>query len=85
MKQLKAMYKITEREVQIVQHLCEGHTNKDTADILEITENTLKTHITNIYNKLNVNNKVELMNLLKDFHLIPEKTADRIVLLKYGA
>jgi PAS domain S-box-containing protein len=81
LKQLKAMYKITEREAQIVQLLSEGHTNRDTAKAVGVTENTLKRHITNIYNKLEVSNKVELMNRLKEFNLVPERISERTLLL----
>ena len=55
--------------------------NKDMAKKLDIAETTLKRHITNIYNKLSVNNKVELINLLKDFNIIPEKDAERRVVI----
>jgi DNA-binding NarL/FixJ family response regulator len=31
---------------------------------LDISENTVKSHITNFYNKLGINNKIELMNAI---------------------
>ncbi|MBN1799567.1 MAG: PAS domain-containing protein [Spirochaetales bacterium] len=81
LRQLKAFYRITGREAEIVQLLSEGYTNRETAEAVGVTENTLKRHITNIYNKLKVGNKVELMNRLKEFNLIPAQTAERTVLL----
>ncbi len=80
-KQLQHIYHITKREAEIIQHIIMATPNKDIAVMLDITENTLKRHVTNIYNKLNINNKVELINLLKDFNIIPEKKAERTVLL----
>ena len=80
-KQLQRLYKITERETEIVQLIISGMQNKDIAKKLDIAETTLKRHITNIYNKLSVNNKVELINLLKDFNIIPEKDAERRVVI----
>jgi DNA-binding NarL/FixJ family response regulator len=38
---------------------------------LGISENTVKRHITNIYNKLHVRNKIDMMNLLKELY-VPE-------------
>ena len=60
---------------EIIQYLISGYSYND------ITENTLKRHITNIYNKLGVDNKIQLMNLLKEFNLIPEQKADKTVFL----
>ena len=67
---LKRAHKITDREFDIILQVISGRTNKEIADNLNITLNTMKRHITNIYNKLIVNNKVELMNLLKNYEII---------------
>ncbi len=80
-KQLQHLYKITSRETEIVQLLISGMPNKEIAENLQVAETTLKRHITNIYNKLAVGNKVELINLLKDFNIIPEKSASRTVVV----
>ena len=80
-KQVKALYKITDREADIIQHLISGDSNKEIAHTLGITENTIKRHIANIYNKLNIDNKIDLINLLKDFDIIPEQPAEKTVLL----
>jgi DNA-binding CsgD family transcriptional regulator len=79
-KHLKAIYKITDREAHIIQFIIDGHLNREIAESLGITENTLKRHITNIYNKLTINNKIGLINLLKEFDLVPERKAERVVL-----
>ena len=80
-KQLMTIYKITEREAEIIQDIIAGYTNIEIAKNLEITENTIKRHITTIYNKLGIDNKIQLMNLLKDFNLIPEQKAEKTVFL----
>ncbi len=69
-KQFRAFYKITDRELNIIDQLISGAVNRDIAPALGITHNTLKRHIANIYIKLDISNKVELMNLLKDFNII---------------
>jgi len=43
--------------------LLQGYTNKQIAGMLHISENTMKTHTRNIYSKLNVANKRELLQL----------------------
>lgn len=55
---------LTERENEIVALLLKGRTYKMIADEMYLSENTIKTHIKNIYSKLNVNSKMELIKLI---------------------
>ena len=52
---------LTKREVQIIGALVDGQTNKDIATTFGISEYTVKHHLTNIYDKLGVYNRVELV------------------------
>jgi len=52
---------LTRREVQIIGALVDGQTNKDIATTFGISEYTVKHHLTNIYDKLGVYNRVELV------------------------
>ena len=52
---------LTRREVQIIGALVDGQTNKDIAATFGISEYTVKHHLTNIYDKLGVYNRVELV------------------------
>ena len=54
---------LTPREIEITELLLQGYTNKQIAGMLHISENTMKTHTRNIYSKLNVANKRELLQL----------------------
>src|SRR5699024_5819811 len=45
---------LTDREIEIVRHLADGHTRAEMAQILDISVNTLKTHLRSIYKKLGV-------------------------------
>lgn len=56
---------LTKREGEIVNLLLTGRTYKMIAEELYLSENTIKTHIKNIYSKLNVKNKTELINFVK--------------------
>jgi DNA-binding NarL/FixJ family response regulator len=53
---------LTEREVEVLNHLARGLQYKEIADRLDITTGTVKKHIRNTYTKLQVQNKVEAIN-----------------------
>ena len=55
------MEKLTPREAQALQAIEEGLTNKEVAIRLGISLETVKTHIKNIYQKLEVNNRHALI------------------------
>ncbi|MEW6624755.1 MAG: LuxR C-terminal-related transcriptional regulator [Bacillota bacterium] len=55
---------LTAREMEIVELLLQGFTNKQIAAQLYVSENTLKTHIKNIYYKLQVSTRRELMSIV---------------------
>lgn len=55
---------LTERESEITALLLQGKTYKAIAAELFVSENTVKTHVKNIYSKYNVQSKVELIRLL---------------------
>jgi DNA-binding NarL/FixJ family response regulator len=50
---------LTPRETQILQLVAEGKSNKDIADELVISENTVKIHIRNILEKLHLKNRIQ--------------------------
>ena len=52
---------LTRRERQIIGALVDGQMNKDIASTFGISEYTVKHHLTNIYDKLGVYNRVELV------------------------
>jgi two-component system nitrate/nitrite response regulator NarL len=52
---------LTRREMQVIEALADGQTNKDIASAFSITEFTVKRHLTNIYDKVGVHNRIELL------------------------
>jgi DNA-binding NarL/FixJ family response regulator len=50
---------LTERELEILRLVGEGHSNRELARMLWVTEQTVKFHLTNIYRKLGVSNRTE--------------------------
>jgi DNA-binding NarL/FixJ family response regulator len=61
-KPAAATENLTEREVEVLNHLARGLQYKEIADRLDITTGTVKKHIRNTYTKLQVQNKVEAIN-----------------------
>lgn len=59
-------YNFTEREKAVLDNLLKGMTNKEIAEELFITENTVKKHISSIYNKAGVKNRHELLCSIKN-------------------
>ena len=53
---------LTTRESQILEILISGASCKKSAEILEISINTMRKHVRNIYEKLQVKNRTELVN-----------------------
>jgi DNA-binding NarL/FixJ family response regulator len=52
---------LTERELEIVRLVATGHRNKEVGATLTISERTVKTHLTNIFQKLGVRDRVGLV------------------------
>ena len=57
---------ITEREKEIIRYMLKGKTNKEIEQELFISSSTVKNHIYNIYRKLNVANRHQLMSLFSN-------------------
>jgi len=58
-------YNISQRERQIILLILKGKTNKDIENKLFISLKTVKSHIYNIYQKLGVKNRLELIHLIQ--------------------
>lgn len=50
---------LTPRESEILQHLAQGMANKQIADVLKISPNTVKYHIASIYEKIGATNRAD--------------------------
>lgn len=62
---LAAEYKLTAREQEILMYLAEGHSGSYISDVLFISPNTTRTHIHNIYRKLDVSSREDILRLTK--------------------
>jgi len=62
--------KLTSREKEIIELVAKGYRNKEIADKLFISLDGVKKHIYRIFQKLDIKNRVELVNLAKEQGLI---------------
>jgi len=53
-------YRLTPRELEIVPHIAVGASNRDIAQMLAVREDTVKRHLSNIFDKLGVYSRLEL-------------------------
>ena len=58
---IQKRYHLTERELQVAKVVCRGFNNEDIAAKLKIKRGTVKTHIRNIYRRVRVKNKIQMV------------------------
>lgn len=66
-------YRLTERQLQVLKHIAEGHSNKDIAELLDVSENTVKVHVAAILKSLEVNNRTEAVIVSQKIGVIEKK------------
>jgi DNA-binding NarL/FixJ family response regulator len=67
---------LTSRELDIVALVAEGCQNKEIATRLGIAEDTVKRHLTNIFNKVGTSTRLELALFAVDRHLVARRPTD---------
>jgi two-component system nitrate/nitrite response regulator NarL len=72
---LQNRYNLTRREMQMVQALAEGMTNKDIATEFGISESTVKHHLTSIFDKVGVDSRLELATFVTFHGLVGSSAA----------
>jgi DNA-binding NarL/FixJ family response regulator len=50
---------LSEREIEVLRHVAEGNRNRDVAEILSISEETVKIHVKHIMEKLGANDRTQ--------------------------
>ncbi len=70
---------LTPRELDIVRAIVEGRVNKEIAETFSISEYTVKHHLTRIFDKLRVANRVELAIFALTHGLVNDTNAQRVL------
>ncbi|MBE7706937.1 MAG: response regulator transcription factor [Cyanobacteria bacterium SIG30] len=68
----KPIEDLTQREIEILSYVAKGNSNNEIAKKLFIKDTTIKTHLNNIYKKLNVESRVQATLLAMQMNLIQE-------------
>ena len=63
---------LTKRELQLVAAIVGGSSNKDIAQELSLSEQTVKNHLSNIFDKVGVSNRLELALYALHHHLLKQ-------------
>jgi two-component system, NarL family, nitrate/nitrite response regulator NarL len=67
---------LTSRELQVVEAVVGGYTNKEIADRLAISQNTAKHHLSSIFDKLGVSNRLELALFTHSHRILQEENSE---------
>jgi DNA-binding CsgD family transcriptional regulator len=62
---------ITRRELEILELIAGGLSNREIAEKLFVSENTVKTHSSRLFDKLNARRRTQAVQLGKEYGLIP--------------
>ncbi|MFI5244521.1 MAG: response regulator transcription factor [Gemmatimonadales bacterium] len=62
---------ITPRELEILELIAEGLSNKEIAERVFVSENTVKTHSSRVFDKLGARRRTQAVQLGKELRLIP--------------
>jgi DNA-binding CsgD family transcriptional regulator len=62
---------ITPRELEILEHIAGGMSTREIAGALFVSENTVKTHASRLFDKLSVNRRTQAVHVGKRLGLIP--------------
>ena len=73
-------YGLTRRELQVVQAIGDAMTNKKIAHLLEMSECTVKHHLSKIFDKVGVHNRLELAMFAKNKGLVAHRALQLCVL-----
>jgi DNA-binding CsgD family transcriptional regulator len=62
---------LTGQEVKVLERIAAGQSNKEIARTLGLSPNTVKTHLANLFAKLEVSRRTQAIGKARDLNLIP--------------
>jgi ATP/maltotriose-dependent transcriptional regulator MalT len=62
---------ISPRELRILQEIAAGRSNKEIAARLNVSPNTVKTHIANLFEKLQARRRTDAINKARELGIVP--------------
>ena len=70
-RSLVARLELSKRELEILNLLAQGHSNQEIAAKLFVSVSTVKTHIQNLFEKLDVKRRIQAIEKARSLNLIP--------------
>ncbi len=65
-----ASLKVSERELEVLELLAEGRSNKEIAGRLKVSPNTVKTHVSRLYQKLEVKRRTQAIQRARELGIL---------------
>jgi len=65
---------LTPRQIEVIKYLAKGQTNKEIALAMDISESTIKIHLSDIYYKLGVNSRSQAILVATQLGILKSKT-----------
>jgi DNA-binding CsgD family transcriptional regulator len=78
MRKFSGAFNISKREEEVIRQVLEGKTNKEIAASLYITVQTVKDHLYRVFQKADVRNRVQLINLVQSYGSGDRKDSDEV-------
>lgn len=63
---LAQKFGLSNREIEVLQLIAEGHSNQEIADQLYVSLSTVKTHVSNLFSKLDVQRRTQAVKKVQD-------------------
>ena len=65
-----SLLKISNRELDVLRKMADGLSNNEIGESLFVSENTVKTHVSNLFSKLDVKRRTEAVKKGKEYGLL---------------
>jgi DNA-binding CsgD family transcriptional regulator len=62
---------LSDRELQVLHELAAGHSNKEIARQLQVSPNTIKTHVARLFEKLGAKRRTEAIRRARELGIVP--------------
>ncbi|MEQ1934904.1 MAG: helix-turn-helix transcriptional regulator [Fimbriimonadaceae bacterium] len=61
---------LSQREIEVLNLIAAGHQSKDAADILFLSKRTVDSHLSRVYNKLRVSNRIQAVSAARELGML---------------
>jgi DNA-binding CsgD family transcriptional regulator len=62
---------LSERELEVLKEVAEGRSNKEIANKLNVSPNTVKTHLARVFEKLGARRRTDAINRARELGILP--------------